>query len=543
MARLHSLTPCFPPLLPSMQTNAYTPSQTAPARSMAVVCGAALVSAWAWAAALGYGVAELGWVAFLPLWIAWDRTPVTPQSVLTHAVGPALLAHGGAYVGAYPWIVHHATPSGVQAGLSALLILTLFYSLPLMAGGRLALQGRSGAGLAVWVGGWMLVDLVIQRGSWAFPWVIGAHAVVDSPGTYTLVRFGGPVALTAVIGCVHGGLFLLVRTFAFRVPVPWHTVRRLGIPVGIAVLLGGLLLLYGSPAPSSTSLPTAPATVWAVQPDISPSTWAEAESAERRTRLRTLTETALDTTTTPPDLIVWPETALHPPDTTGMQALVTNWNAPLLAGAVHPARTPATFTNAALLYHPNQPVQQYDKHYLVPFAETVPGAAWWRALRRFAMDAPDGRTYVQGQSTTVLSTDAFSFVPLICFESVVSPALSSVQRLTQARGVITIAQTGWWNRAQPARQHVQYSRLRAMETGRPLLIASVSGPTTLVDPSGIATVLAPYGNATVISVRWPAPHPPGLYVRTASYIDIAWTAIALLLVYVPMRWSSLAWSS
>lgn len=536
MARLRfAMTPRSSP---GMETNGRTPSRMAPTRSMAVVYGAALVSAGAWAAAMGYGVAELGWIAFLPLWVAWDRTPVAPQAVLTHAAGPTLVAHGGAYVGAYPWIVHHATASGVQAGLSALLILTLLYSLPLMAGGRLALQGQPGTGGAVWMGGWILVDLVIQRGSWAFPWIIGAHAVVDSPATYSLVRLGGPVALTASIGLMHGGLFFLVRTIAFRAPVPWCTARRLGTPVGIATLLGGLLLLHEPPAPSSTALPTAPATVWAVQPNISPSTWAQAESAERRERLHTLTETALDTTATPPDLIVWPETALHPSDTTGMQALVTDWNAPLLTGAVHPVHASGTFTNAALLYSPNQPVQQYDKHYLVPFAETVPGATWWRALLRFAMDASDGRTYVPGKSATVLSHDAFSFVPLICFESVVSPALSSVQTLAQTRGVITISQTGWWNRAQPAQQHVQYSRLRAMETGRPLLIASVSGPTTLVDPSGTPTVLAPYGNTTVTSVQWPDPHPPGLYVRTAPYIDIAWTAIALLLVCVPVRYSS-----
>lgn len=526
-----------------MRADALLPRHRNGIRSVGAVYGASLVSAGAWAAALGYGVSLLGWVAFLPLWIVWDRVPVAPQSVLTHTAGPALLVHIGAYVAAYPWILHHATAAGVQAGASALLLLSLLYSLPLMAGGALVLQNRAGAGIAVWVGAWMLVDLVVQRGPWAFPWVLGAHAVVDSPGAYTLVRLGGTVALTAGIGALHAGAFWLYRAFPLTVASMRRTVRLWGRPLRgallLMLLLGGLLALYGLTMPASTSMPTAPATVWAVQPNVPPTTWAQADADTRRDRLQTLTETALDTAATAPDLIVWPETALHPPDTTGMQALTTRWRTTLLTGAVLSGTASGAVTNAVLLYTPNAPVRRYDKHHLVPFAEAVPGASWWRALNRFAMEGDRDRVYMPGPGATAWTQAPVPVVPLVCFESLASPFLAALgSDLTRTRGLITIAQTGWWQRAQPARQHVQYSRLRAMETGRPLLVASVSGPTTLVAPSGAATPLASYDTEAVVSVQWPAPHPPGWYVRTAPYTDIAWTAIALLLVRVPARLSS-----
>lgn len=506
--------------------------------STAVVYGAALASAGMWGAALGYGLWPLGWVAFLPLWMTWHHLSVPRSVVLTHTVGPALLVHLGAYVMAYPWVIRHATSDGIQAGVSATVLLACLYSLPLMAGGRLAVQERPVTGSVVWLGGWMLVDLLIQRGSWAFPWVLGAHAVVDSPGTYTLVRLGGPVALTVGIGLVHLGATAVLCMLQSGLRLSWRGGRFLIGMAGCAGLLT-LITLYASELPSSTSLPSPPATVWAVQPNMQPTAWARADNARRRARLHTLTEAALDTATTAPDLIVWPETALHLRDTTAMQATVHDWEAPVLTGAVLPASETNTYTNAALLYHPTQPVQQYNKHHLVPFAEAVPGASWWRALHRLAMQSNDARMYVPGPGATVFSESSLPVVPLVCFESLASPLLATIgPDLSRTRGIITLAQTGWWGRARPARQHVQYSRLRAMETGRPLLIASVSGPTTLVDPAGTPNVLAPYGDAAVASIDWPMPHPPGLYVRTAPYTDIAWTVIALLLVSVPIRWSS-----
>lgn len=508
-------------------------------RSLVYTYAAALVSASTWGLALGYGIWPLGWVAFLPLWVVWLYRPVPLHAVRKHTTGPSLLVYTGAFLVAYPWIGTHTTDSGVQAGFSALVILALLYSLPLLAGAQVALRGRRGAGVAVWIGGWMLVDLLLQYGSWAFPWALGAHAIVDSPGTYTLVRLGGPVAGTAAIGGLHAGL-LAMRQITASESVGMRRVH--GAAIGLVLALLGLLIMsVGAFSSSSPSAPVPPAHAWAVQPDVAPTAWATADDSMRKARLLALTQAALDTTSTPPSLIVWPETALHPPDTSGMQATVDRWGVAILAGAVLPAKTPqpSAQTNSALLYRPHRALQRYDKHHLVPFAEAVPGAEGWQALRRFALEQPNERTYVSGPGPVTFSHGDFSFVPLICFESLAAPLVARVgPDLPSVHALITVAQTGWWGHALPAWQHVRYSRLRAMETGRPLLVASVRGPTTLVAPSGTPTVLASFGDAAVTSVRWPASHPPGWSMRTAPYTDIAWTALALLLVSVPLRWLS-----
>lgn len=512
--------------------------------------GAAFLSAGAWGLALGYGVWPLAWGAFVPLWAAWMHRPCSPSQVLTHTVGPALLAYGGAFLLAYPWVLGHATRAGTQAGLSALLLLSALYSLPLMAGGRFAVRGQLAAGLAVWGGGWLLVDLLLQRGPWAFPWALGAHALVDSPGTAFWVRAVGPSAAPVCIGAAHAVMLCLLRVARPRMAGGMARGTQWGgcggaaaVVLGGLGLIGGLSLLHpashaevaASPASRPASSKAAPV-VWAVQPHLSPTAWSHAANADRARQLHALTSAALDSAAVRPDLVVWPETALHPPDTLGLQARVRRWGVAVLTGAVLPApRGAPAVTNSALLYRPDAPVQRYDKRHLVPFAEAVPGASWWGALRRLTMPSSSARRYIRGSGPARFVHPTLPLVPLICFESLAAPlpAARPPDRST-AHGLVTIAQTGWWERALPARQHVRYSRLRALETGQPLLVASVSGPVTLVAPSGAATALTDFGERTVARMRWPASRAPGRYVRTAPYTDIAWTAIGLLLVCIPV---------
>ena len=507
----------------SFSTQLFYPSKSLHAAPwLRYAYGAAVISAMAWGTALGYGIWPLGWGAFLPLWVIWMYAPPAPSTALRLVVGPGLVVHAGAFLLAFPWVIHHASTTGVQAGLAAFGVLTLLYSLPLWAGGLLARRHRRFAGLAVWVGGWLLIDAAMQYGPWAFPWATAAHALIDSPGTPTLVRLGGPLAVTAALGTAHAIGWALLRA---------STPIRIGGGTLVVVLLG-VGLAGPAPAPSVSS----DHTVWTVQPALSPTTWAEADRPDRRRHLEALTRTALDTTAQRPDLIVWPETALHPADTTGLQSFVTDTHIPLLSGAVAATDSPGQVTNATLLWRPNShAVHRYDKHHLVPMVEYVPGMTQWERLRLLQFAEDPERRYVRGPGPTTLTTETLRIGPLVCFESLFGGYVARLPALTDIDVLVTVAQTGWWQQSQPAHQHSRYSRLRAFETGRPLLIASVSGPSTLIHPSGVLEQLASYNDAAVASAQLPTPEPPGLYVHRSISIDIAWTAVGLLLVLGTIR--------
>ena len=530
-------------------------AEASPGQSRAARYGAALLTSGLWAVALGYGAWPVAWVAFLPLWITYLLMPVPVATVLRDTAGPALVAHAGAYLIAYPWLATHATPAGTQAGIAAWVLLSLLYSLPLIAGGLHAQRHCCWHGLLLWGGGWILVDLLMQYGPWAFPWVLGAHALVDSPGTAFFIRLGGPVFLTFLLAGMH----VLLAAVVVHVVRPRHLsahprsdveehnveghnsvwIRAAGAVAGGAALLVAALVAMlpaapdtSSPGPPSRGAPTA----WVVQPAMPPTTWSDAQASARRAALMHQTTTALDTASTRPDLIVWPETALHAADTLGLQQNVTAWQVPLLAGAVLPADEHGLHTNAALLLRPGGAAQRYDKRHLVPLVEFVPGSTLWRGLQRFQLAHDMSRAYRPGTGLHPVTADTSTFIPLICFESLFSSYVATAgPTLHEATGMITLAQTDWWGRAQPARQHVHYSRLRAIETGRPLLIASVGGPSTLVYPSGKAEELVAYGTSGVATVQWPRTQPAGAHMRMAPYTDIAWTVVGILLVYTVTR--------
>lgn len=530
-------------------------AEASPGQSRAARYGAALLTGGLWAVALGYGAWPVAWVAFLPLWLTYFVMPVPVPTVLRDTAGPALVAHAVAYLIAYPWLAAHATPAGTQAGVAAWVLLSLLYSLPLVGGGLHAQRHRCWRGLLLWGGGWILVDLLMQYGPWAFPWVLGAHALVDSPGTAFLIRLGGPVFLTFLLAGMHvllAAAFVHVMRFPHLSARLSHNVKgsdvegRNDVWVRIAgAVTGGAALLIvaiiatlsaASDTSSPVSAPRSAPTAWVVQPAMPPTTWSDARASSRREALMHQTTTALDTASTRPDLVVWPETALHAADTLGLQQNVTAWQVPLLAGAVLSAGERGLHTNAALLLRPEGPAQRYDKRHLVPLVEFVPGSTVWRGLQRFQLAEDMSRAYRPGTGLHPVTADTDTFIPLICFESLFSNYVATAgPTLHEATGMITLAQTDWWSRAQPARQHVHYSRLRAIETGRPLLIASVGGPSTLVYPSGEAEELIAYGTSGVATVQWPHAQPPGAHMRMAPYTDIAWTVVGILLVYAITR--------
>jgi apolipoprotein N-acyltransferase len=135
---------------------------------------------------------------------------------------------------------------------------------------------------------------------------------------------------------------------------------------------------------------------------------------------------------------------------------------------------------------------RYDKHHLVPFGEFIPwGFRWFTEMmniplgdfNRGPLDAPSFA--VQGER----------IAPNICYEDLFGEELAG--RFADAALAPTIfaniSNIGWFGATIAIAQHRNISRLRSLEFQRPMLRATNTGATVVIDHLGrVTAALAPH---------------------------------------------------
>jgi apolipoprotein N-acyltransferase len=189
----------------------------------------------------------------------------------------------------------------------------------------------------------------------------------------------------------------------------------------------------------------------------------------------------------PPDLVLWGEGALDPeaasdPLTSATVAVfVARLGVPTAIGAVLRDPDGKEYTSVLFLDGQGRPVDRYDKTHLVPFGEYVPWRErldWFEALEQIPVDR------VPGESVKVASLPGLpAFATPICFENSF-PSLPRAAVRAGATFLVVPVNNASYGFTAASDQHLQMSRLRAVETGRWIVDAGVSGVTAFIDPSG-----------------------------------------------------------
>jgi apolipoprotein N-acyltransferase len=186
------------------------------------------------------------------------------------------------------------------------------------------------------------------------------------------------------------------------------------------------------------------------------------------------------------DLIVFPESALERDPTTSpdvrdaLVAVARSHDAVVLASARVPAPGGGLY-NANVAYSPDGEIQGvYAKQHLVPFGEYVP----WRDQLDFigALDQVP-YDYEAGGRRVLFRAGDHRFATVICFESAFAPLVRDMVR-DGAELLVVTTNNRSYRRSGLSAQHVALSQIRAAETGRAVLHASISGITAVVDPDG-----------------------------------------------------------
>ncbi len=132
------------------------------------------------------------------------------------------------------------------------------------------------------------------------------------------------------------------------------------------------------------------------------------------------------------------------------------------------------------------PLQVYSKNHLVPFGEFIPaGFAWFMAYANIPMSS-----FTPGpEAQAPLAVAGQQVAANICYEDVFG---EEIIRALPAAGILAnLSNTAWFGHSLAQPQHLQIAQMRAAETGRPMLRATNTGMTAIIDARGRVSAALP----------------------------------------------------
>jgi apolipoprotein N-acyltransferase len=183
-------------------------------------------------------------------------------------------------------------------------------------------------------------------------------------------------------------------------------------------------------------------------------------------------------------LIVLPETAIprfldavDPEYLKDIARTAVERNADVLIGV--PIRDPEGRYFNSVISVGASPTQQYDKSHLVPFGEFVPPGLGWM-VRTLAIPLSDFSSGPGRARPLALAGQLVA--PNICWEDAFGEEI--IRQLPEATLLVNVSNVAWFGDSLAPGQHLQISRMRAIETGRFMLRSTNTGMTAIIDPLG-----------------------------------------------------------
>ena len=452
---------------------------------------------WRWIPALGAGALTV--FAFAP-WGHWPiqiaalsvlfllslgSTQHRSTFLLGWAFGFAAMAAG------VHWLfVSLHVMGGMPAPLAALAVallaagLGLLYGAALLVARCLAPQSGPLVSLLLMATCWMLAEWVRCWLFTGFPWLASGYAHNSSPlaGYAPLVGVFGVGWLASLLAA---GLALALHAKQWRLPV-WL--------MWVALLIGGLMLTPLRWTQASGS----PISVRLLQGNVPQNMKFSPDQLQTSLSLyqRLITQA-------PADLIVSPETALPllasnlPPGyLENLAAFGQSSGSRLLIGLPWTTAPDVYFNSLLGMADGQVDAYRYDKHHLVPFGEFIPlGARWFVDL----MQMPLGDFTRGALHQPAFQVKSQWVLPNICYEDLfgeeIAAQLAQAETLgqPQASVLLNVSNIAWFGDTIALPQHLQISQMRALETGRPMLRATNTGATAVVDSHGkVQAQLAPF---------------------------------------------------
>ncbi len=150
------------------------------------------------------------------------------------------------------------------------------------------------------------------------------------------------------------------------------------------------------------------------------------------------------------------------------------------------------YTNAAIGLAPEAARYHYDKHHLVPFGEFIPpGFRWFTDM----MQIPLGDFNRGGLNQPSFEWQGQRLAVNICYEDLFGEELGARFADVDAAPTVfvNLSNIAWFGDTVAIAQHLNISRMRALEFARPMVRATNTGATAWIDHRGqVRAQLAPH---------------------------------------------------
>ena len=371
-----------------------------------------------------------------------------------------------------------------------------------------------------WVRSWMLSG---------FPWLAIGYSQVPSSPLAGYAPLLGVFGVSLITAAVAGAAAYAIDGFLRRRSAPNPDRQSSGLIVGICV--AGTLVIAGAALKThqwTQPVPGKPTSVTLLQGNIP----QELKWRPERTlaTLKTYLELARSANG---KLILLPETALPmlnvdvPPDYLQELAdLAVRNGGDILYGV--PEIDPSGSYYNSVMSVGTGPVQTYRKHHLVPFGDYFPlrpVLGWIMNLLHIPMSDFSHGAQVQKPMQVAGQKIAVN----ICYEDVFGEEI--IRQLPEATMLANFTNDAWWGDTVASRQHLQIAQMRALEAGRPMLRATNTGVTAIIDPDGRIVASAPEFTTTKISGEVYG------YQGSTPYIvfgNIGFLVLALAMLLIPL---------
>ncbi|WP_210585962.1 apolipoprotein N-acyltransferase [Streptomyces sp. GESEQ-35] len=376
--------------------------------------------------------------------------------------------------------------------------------------------GRVAGALAVLPAGWLMAELVRSWQGLGGPWgMIGSSQWQVEPAL-RLASVGGVWLLSFLVVAVNVAVAVLVSVRESRMPA-----------------VAGIV---------ATAAATSAAWVWSPRPEVDGQARIAVVQpgvitgpADRFTREEQLTRELVGQDL---DLIVWGESSVgydlnDRPDLTRRIAALSRETGTNILVNVDARRSdrPGIYKSSVLVGPDGLTGARYDKMRLVPFGEYVP----FRSALGWATSVGEAAGEDRRRGTEQVVMDAgqgLRIGPMVCFESAF-PDMSRHLADDGADVLIAQSSTSTFQQSWAPEQHASLAALRAAETGRPMVHATLTGVSAVYGPSG-ERVGHWLGTSASASQVYDVPLARGVtpYVRfgdwpvqAALLIMVAWCAV------------------
>ena len=239
------------------------------------------------------------------------------------------------------------------------------------------------------------------------------------------------------------------------------------------------------------------------------------------------------------DLVILPETALplaidlaqkdisQDQMLAPFKTIATQDNKAILVGAV--SQKSDAYFNTMLGISNFDAVQTYHKSHLVPFGEFIPLKLVFGWIYRDWLNMPLSDLSRGSLTQKPMQLAGQKIAVNICYEDVFGEEI--IRQLPEATLLVNASNDAWYGQSNAADQHLQFSQMRALETGRMALRATNTGATAIIDTKGNVIATVPQFTTIILNGKVQGYTGSTPFIRWGNYAIISLLFIALILLW------------